>query len=263
MKTRWILLVSVFLSVMIVNSVYAEYVYRWGKKPYDNFNNSAVIDTTKWVIDDTAASITIENGRAKFVHDGPANDSAWLIVKRSPLNVWGIRATVTFQSCQFSDPTKRDVRARVAGTIGFEAPTLTDEIWSHLIVEPYYKNGNIPYIYGNASILDLTLPETDPNYWVEDLFWGRFPYENGMVPEDIMGVPLIVTMTWRTGNTGYVSYTVAYAGNMTYKWGATVPVRKITDPTKVLVGIGTRSPSGAGTCTVYFDDVYILRRYSY
>jgi hypothetical protein len=120
------------------------------------------------------------------------------------------------------------------------------------------NNGDTPRIYGNTTVLDLTLAETDPNFMVEDLFWGRFPFEIGMVAEDVMGVPLVMTMQWTSG---YVKYSVAYEGMITYKWNPTYVVKKIKDPAMAMIGIGTRSPSGAGPCTVYFDDVYVLRRY--
>ena len=79
---------------------------------YDDFN-SGQIDPQKWEIDDSSATITVENGRAKFVHKEEfANDSSWLLVTQNSKTLKGIKATITVESCS------GDVRARLASFIG-------------------------------------------------------------------------------------------------------------------------------------------------
>ena len=254
MKTKWVLLVSVVLGVMIVNSVYAQ-TYRWVK--YDDFN-SGVINPNKWTIDDSSAEITIEGGRAKFLHlaDHP-NDPAWLRVKKGIVNVWGIKTTIEFEGCNFADPEKRDIRAILGGNMGTEVTNPGNLAFSSLTLMPYYW-GPFPRLYGTVAVV----PVDDPtNGWLYDLFSGNFFYENGMLPEDIMGVPYTFTMKWTASS---VRYSVAGQGKITYQFDQShfvSPISNTTGPVEPFAGIGTRSNSGAGPCTVYFDDVYVLRKY--
>jgi hypothetical protein len=252
MKTRWWLFVLVFLGVFIANSAYAQ-TYIW--KKYDDFS-SGVIDITKWDIDDSSATITIENGRAKFVHNpGFANDSAWLKVIKKNTNIWGIKATVEFESCNFADPTERDVRARIGANIGTEAATPTNRVYAALNLEPYYNNGDSPKLHGFINVWD-TIP--NPDVSVRDIFSCNFPREDGAVPADFIGIPFTITQEWTAKS---VKFTVLDQGKATYNYDKTYKVKPITDPDMVLVGIGTSSNSGGGTCTIYFDDVYVLRKY--
>lgn len=251
MKTRWGLFVLIFLGVLIANSVYAQ-TYVW--KPYDNFN-SGVIDPNKWDIDDSSATITIENGMAKFVHNpGFDGDSAWLKIKKKITNVWGIKAKIEFESCDFANPDERDVRARVGANVGVEAATLTNRVWSSLGLEPYYNNGDSPRLYGYINVWDTT---QSPEVLVTDIFSGTFPRENGEAPGDVIGIPFIIIEEWTAKS---VKFTVVNEGKATYNYASTYKVIPIKDPTKAFVGIGTLSASGAGTCTVYFDDVWVLRK---
>jgi len=252
MKTRWGFLILFFLGVLIANSVYAQ-TYVW--KPYDNFS-SGVIDPNKWDIDDSSATITIDNERAKFVHNpGFDNDSAWLKIKKNITNVWGIKATVEFESCNFVNPANRDVRARVGANIGAEAATPTNRVYAALNLEPYYNNGDSPRLYGSINVWDTTV---NPDVLIIDIFSGNFSRENGAIAGDVIGIPFTITQEWTAKA---VKFTVASEGKATYNYEKTYKVKPITDPNKALVGIGTNSASGGGTCTVYFDDVYVLRKY--
>ena len=89
-------------------------------------------------------------------------------------------------------------------------------------------------------------------------FWGELYNVNGGLPQDIMETPYIVTMGWNLSVPQSVTYTVSGRGKIKYNLDKTLlKVTKITDPTKTILGIGTRSDSGGGVCTVYFDDVYL------
>jgi hypothetical protein len=254
MKTRWILFIVAFLGVMIANSISAQ-TYIW--KKYDDFN-SGVINPDKWLIDNSCASISIENGRVKFEHlYGFLNDSAWLAVKKNISKVRGIRATVTFDSCTFTDPTLRDVRGRIATSLGTDSQNPDYFLFSEISIEPYYDNMDNPTIY--TSIARLDVPNN--NAWIDSPLWAEFYNVNGAVPENIMGAPFIVAMEWNLSVPQSLTSTVSGLGKIKYNWEKTLKVIKTTDPTKILLGIGTRSDSGGGECTVYFDDVYL--KYAY
>jgi hypothetical protein len=244
-------LVSISLGVMIVNSVYAQ-TYVW--KKYDDFN-SGVIDTNKWDIDNSSATISIENGKAKFVHNpGFPGDNAWLEIKKGITNVWGIKATIQFESCTAPAPDYTDVRARVGANIGVEAVTPTNRVWASLGIEPYYNNDTYPRFYGYIQVYD-TIPS--PDQLITYLFYAYFPREIGEIPDDVIGIPFTITEEWTVKS---LKFTVVNKGKATYNYDKTYIVKPITDATKALVGIGTQSDSGLGTCTVYFDDVYVLRK---
>ena len=106
MKKTLISLFVIGIITLFTAGAYAEWVL------YDNFD-SEEINLNKWDIDDSSADIFIEDGRVKFEHgDGTAGDSSWLIFKKCPETIVGIRATVTVES------TSGDVRARVGGPLG-------------------------------------------------------------------------------------------------------------------------------------------------
>jgi len=130
--------------VVIVSSVSAQ-TYVW--KKYDDFS-SGVINPDRWWIDNSSAFISIENGRMKFEHQpGYPNDSAWLGVNKKLSKVIGIRATMTFDSCTFSDPTLRDVRARISTFLGVDSQNPDDVVMSEIGIEPYLDNMDNPTIY--------------------------------------------------------------------------------------------------------------------
>ena len=251
MKTRWIVFVAVVLGVMIVNSVSAQ-TYVW--KKYDDFN-SGVIDPQKWDIDSSSATISIENGKAKFVHNpGFPGDNAWLEINKGITNVWGIKATIQFESCTAPAPDYTDVRARFGAIIGMEAANPTNRIWASLGIEPYYQNNTYPRLYGFIDVFHL-IPS--PDELITYLFDSYFPRETGEVPNDVIGIPLTITEQWTAKS---VKFTVTNKGKITYNYDKTYKVKPITVAAQAFVGIGTLSDSGLGTCTVYFDDVYVLRK---
>lgn len=190
---------------------------------YDDFN-SGEIDPKKWEIDDSSATITVENGRLKFVHkEGYSGDSSWLSVTQNPEAVKGLKATITIESCT------GDVISRIAGFIGKSGE---DHIWSALIISP------------DRQYISSSLPVLGPGYvFKNDFFWGHF--RNDL---SALGSPYTLSMILKLDR---AVFAVDNQGELEF-----VFPRKLTpdDPFK---GIGTRSDSGNGTCTVYFDDVYI------
>ena len=98
-----------------------------GWELYDNFSSGA-IDTQRWIIDDSSATISVENERAKFIHQsGHLNDSSYLVFNQNPENMLGIKADVFIESCS------GDVRTRIAGYAGKVGE---NHVWSGLQLQP-------------------------------------------------------------------------------------------------------------------------------
>jgi len=205
-----------------------------GWKLYDNFN-SGVIDPNRWTIDSSSADISVEGGRAKFVHiEGHPADSAWLGIKIAPEKLRGIKAKVTVESCT---PLPTDVRARIGGLIGMMDD---DYVWNQLGLEGGISS---PRISGGLAVLG------DPPYYpfLYDLLYAHF-----MRPVGIIGHTFTITMTFSRDE---FEYKVSGLGEIEYE----LPENLSPTTDQHFKGIGTRSESGVGSCVVYFDDVYIRR----
>ena len=196
---------------------------------YDDFN-SGQIDEKKWEIDDSSATITVENGRAKFVHkEGFANDSSWLFVTQNLKTLKGIKATITVESCS------GDVRARLGSFIG--------KIGDDYVFTQHQIRANRDYISASLPILG---PAPDYEY-KHDYFWGQFKS-----PLEFIGVPFTMSMVL---SRDHANYGVEGQGELEFSFP-----NRLSPTDDFFKGFGTRSSSGVGTCTVYFDDVYILRQ---
>ena len=198
---------------------------------YDDFNSGSSFDPQKWEVDESSAMITVENGRAKFVHQsGNAGDSSYLLLINSPKTITGIKATVTVASCS----GEGDVRARIASFIG--------KIGDDYIYSEHAIRADRTYI---SSALPRLGPAPDFQYKY-DYFWGHFKN-----PLNYIGLPFTMsTVLYRD----HAEYEVEGQGAIEFSFPETL------GPTDdYFKGIGTRSNSGVGTCTVYFDDVYIKR----
>lgn len=241
------LVVATLVFSMASVPAYAEW------KLYDDFN-SGIIDEDKWARSGGTADITIENGMVKFVHSGPGSGSTWLLPNIDRQKIKGIKATIIFDSCTSDcspdDECPKDVRGRIGSFIGTEKLNPEYFILTEMCLEPYFENRNTPRLFGQVVRLDYPKGLA----WVDTPYWGCFLHENGILPGDVMGVPYTFTMEWtRVG----VKYEVEGGGKAQYRWEKTLNIERIRDPNKAFVGIGTRSDSGSGPCTVYFDDVYL------
>lgn len=198
---------------------------------YDNFN-SGEIDTNLWTKNENSASISIEGDRTKFAHlSNKANISSWLVFKKDPETIKGIKVKVTVESCT------GDVRARIGSFIG---KADSDYVWDELNLQAGIQS---PRIYGNLSMLG-PLPNLPFLY---NLFYGEF-----IRPLVIIGNTFTITMTFSDNK---VTYEVDDLGEIEHK----LPEDLSPLTENYFKGIGTRSTNGDGPCVVYFDDVYILR----
>lgn len=190
---------------------------------YDNFD-SGTIDPNKWDIEDSSATISIENGKAKFVHNsGFPGDSSYLLFKTP---VKAIRATIYVESCT------GDVRARLLGInwldkVGYE------------IIQCIFTSSNDNSIYhycGAWDPVNLVI--------MYELLDAAFPN-----PILIVGGTYTVEVNF---SSDLMYGAVDGLGKVFYK--PEVPLFPTSGP---FFGIGTRSTLGDGPCTVYFDDVYV------
>jgi len=213
----------IILSIGLPVSVYA------GWELYDNFNTQS-FDQQKWWVGSGSAIISIDNGRAKFVHQpNHPNQSTYLSIKQDPDSVVGVRAKVNFESCT------GDVRARIGGYPGSIGE---NNIWSGLQLQPSQAR-----IYSN-----LGLEGPMPAYtWFYDIWYGHFAK-----PIDIIGKTYDISMLFLGDK---ILYEVIGLGKITYNYES-----EISPPANSFKGVGTRSTNGDGPCTVYFDDVYVYRK---
>ena len=228
MKKTLISLFVIGIITLFTAGAYAEWVL------YDNFD-SEEINLNKWDIDDSSADISIYDGKAMFVHNGPPGDSSWLSFKKCPETIVGIRVTVTVES------TSGDVRARIGGPLG----TVGEEyyyVWGSLAIRD--KDGD-PRIFGCSNVLDQ-----DNNYeWLYDFQYAQFKK-----PIELTGNTFTITMTYDRNKKKLV-YEVDGLGKSIFK----LP-EKLSGPREYFKGIGTRSNNEEGSCVAYFDDVYVLRK---
>jgi len=225
-------IVIIVASFFFYSNVYAQS----GWELYDDFS-AASIDTQKWSVDDSSATITIENGRAKFVHNaGNPIDISFLSILDSPETIAGVKATVNVDSCVGGD----EVRIRITGFVGKLGNNF---IFKSLELRPYQDR-----IVAGAHILS-----PPPNFdFVKEYFYGEF---NDPVNMNIIGSTYTLSTTNSLRGANYV---VVGQGELEYSFPDNLkPILPVEDN---FSGIGTWSQSGVGTCTAYFDDVYIMRK---
>jgi len=199
-----------------------------GWELYDDFSSPG-IDTQRWDIDNTSAAISNDNGRAKFVHlSGNANDSAYLLFNQTPETIIGIKADVFIESCT------GDVRTRLTGHSGNIGE---NHVWSAVQLEPGKQR-----IYTSANI-----EGPPPEYTlVQELFYAQFER-----PLTVTGVPFNLAIEFSSDK---ITYEVDGHGKIAYKYATA-----IAPSGNNFKAIGTRSTLGQGPCTVYFDNVEVLR----
>jgi hypothetical protein len=197
------------ITVVVAISLASVEVYA-GWELYDDFN-SGVIDTTRWDIDESSATIIPVFGAVGFVHNpGFPRDSSWLSFKQSPETIKAVLVTVMVQSCT------GDVHGRIGGWNGKVGG---DYVWNHFSLRASEER-----IAGG-----LVLLEAGTFDWLYDLYWAMFKY-----PLDIIGNPFTIATTFSDPQN--VTYYAAGLGLHTIKIFETV------SPTDDhFKGIGTRS----------------------
>jgi hypothetical protein len=234
MKKSLIFIISISFILSLSSTVSAAW------ELYDNFNSGA-IDTQKWSIDDSSATISIENGEAKFVHNsGHPNDSSWLQIIDNPQNIIGIRTKIRVQSCT------GDVRGRAGGWVGKIGENL---LWSG--IRAMSDEGRISFY--------VSLNTPGPSYeLIYQLLFGSFHY-NWDNPLDIIGKTFILEWMFTPNEVKFKTDDVTGETNSYGEIVFKYPER-VSPNEDSFKGIGTRSGAGNGPCTIYFDDVYVYRQ---
>jgi hypothetical protein len=228
MKNSLVFIISISLIFSLSSTVNAGWVL------YDDFNSGTTIDTQKWSIDDSSATISIESGEAKFVHNsGYPNDSSWLGIIDNPQNIIGIRTKIRVQLCN------GDVRGRAGGWVGKIGENY---LWSTIRIRSDERRVSF--------FVDLNTPS--PYDYLYTLFYGAFHYNWDNPLDIIIGKTFI--LEWMFTPEGVTGKTDSY-GEMIFKYP-----ERVSPNEDSFKGIGTRSSAGDGPCIIYFDDVYVYRQ---
>ena len=215
----------IFVVAVLIFGVSVAIPAHAGWALYDDFESGS-IDPTKWNIDDSSATISIEGGQAKFVHQqGHAEDPSYLLLKPTQ-SVKAIRAKLRVESCS------GDVRVRVKGNKWVDDQGY--EMYQQLAADA--QNQTIHYYCGALDKVNSV-----DQY---ELFYGQF-YRPIPVLGQTYSVEISFTDNWLRAS-------VDGLGDLFFHAGASWTERE--DP---FYGIGTKSVNGDGPCTAYFDDVYV------
>jgi hypothetical protein len=230
MKNSLLFIIVISLILSLSSTV------RAGWQLYDDFNSGTTIDTQKWSIDDSSATISIVSGEAKFVHNsGFPNDSSWLQIIDNPQSIIGIRTKIRVESCT------GDVWGRAGGWVGKIGE---NPLWSAISTD-----SDEGYISFNV---ELNTPS--PNYdSIYSLFWVAF-HAVWDTPRDITGKTF--TLEWIFTPNDITGKTDS-DGEIVFKYP-----ERVLPYADSFKGIGTRSRLGNGPCTIYFDDVYVYKQTS-
>ncbi len=244
---RPLAIMTVVLFLCFPLTSFAEWVL------YDNFS-SGEINANKWNQDISGLTgpIVVENGAAKFIQNKEIiNDSSWLIFKKSPEKIKAVRARVKIASNQ------TNVFCRIGGYMGEDQDG--NLLWNQIRLRSYKNDAEDYYqaVEFSASFLDAD----DTNVTLQDLVTGGFKrplsgtYEE---PDDLTGEWITLEIHF-TRNA--LTYGVVNFNNWITSPIVTGEVKKITNPDFIFKGIGVRAANTAEpgqTCTVYFDNVWVL-----
>ena len=245
MKKTLISLFVIGIITLFTAGAYAEW------KLYDDFENYTdiqdMIDSGKWNIsedDQAIANFTIEDGRLKIEHlAGNPNDSAWAQIIKKPHKWTGIKATIEVESWD------GDARARISAEVGTLKENPDHLVWVTMRLHNSWSESLqdfVPSVNGFASVLDV------PNdwEWQYDIFYTNL----GWNKQAIIGVPHKLVATFNPNSIKFKVKEPDTLGQVKYEF--TEKIDELEEPFR---GIGTRTGDNAGTCVVYFDDVYVLR----
>lgn len=194
---------------------------------YDNFEGGS-IDPAKWDVDDSSAVITVEGGRAKFVHQpGFPGDNSYLIFK-TQREIRGISATVRVEGCS------GDVRGRLM--INKWVDGQGNQVYMQINAQ---AQSSLLYAHSGYYNPDTTLDTTR--------YYGRF-----MSNIPIEGVDHRLTLVVTN------KFFQATADDLGWMLFSSPQAESLSLKEEPFYGIGTRSSNGDSPCTVYFDDVYVL-----
>jgi hypothetical protein len=197
------------------------------------FRNRGYIDPEKWDIDDSSATITIDNGKARFDHDlNKPDDSSWLIFKKYPERIRAVMVTI-----RVAEPggDEADLAGRVAGWVG------RDSDGNYLFNQLRVRNS-----YERIDCWAGALETTSSQDFVYEAFFAFFER-----PIPIVNKNYAVTMYFSPYE---LKFSASKLGTISHK----LP-KSLYKSDDFFKGIGTRSfTATTGTGVVYFDNVYVM-----
>ena len=215
----------VIVSLAIITMLPAQGYARWVL--YDDFEEDE-INTELWDVIERTATISIENGKAKFIHNSTQpNVANWLAFK-NPDQIKAVRVTVRVDS----DPCG-DVRSRIGGAAWEDNEG--NYLWQIIQIRDQYERieGWIgAYTLGDALAYTL--------------FYPQFRY-----PIDIKGKDFTIEIYF---GKRMIEFKVLGLGSTIF-----IPQQRLFRYDAPFKGIGTRN-GFFENCdfTVYFDDVYVI-----
>lgn len=218
----------VILSVMILTLGSPMYSSAAGWELYDDFS-SGTLDPQKWNNTSTVSTITVQNRKVRIIHlAGHPEKSGYLKMVQDPEIILGIKAAITISSCP------GDVRTRIAGNAGKIGE---NHIFSQITLQPGF---NRIYSY---SALEGPPPDYSSPY---DLYRVNFK-----TPLDLIGNTYTASIIFLDDR---IVSEIDGLGKTTYTYATDIDAES-----NFFRAIGTKSTNGDGPCTVYIDDVYVLR----
>jgi hypothetical protein len=212
---------------------------------YDNFDDgSGIINPNRWDIQNgDNIIITNDGGRAKFEHNTNSGtpNSAYLIFNQSPESIKAIRLNLSVMGQV--ENCGGDFRAIIGGWLGkSDNTTIYPPYFWHEMSLEIDKKAISGRIYNSPDDFDE----------VYELFWGKLWTEPHLIYENVYYVT--ISFLKENGVTYSMEDLHEHRGTVTY----TLPMN-ILPTDNHFKGIGTISESGNGHCTVFVDDVEVLR----
>ena len=195
---------------------------------YDDFSSGA-LDAQKWDNRSTVSTVTVENQKLKIIHlRGHPDKSGYLNLIQNPENILGIKAAITISSCT------GDVRIRI---VGYAGKIGEYHIFSQVTLQPGFER-----IYSYGALEGPPPDYTSPN----DLYRVNF-----QTPLNLTGNTYTASIIFSNDS---ITNEIDGLGKIIYKYATDIEAA-----TNFFKAIGTKSTNGDGPCTVYIDDVYVLR----
>lgn len=190
--------------------------------------NSGSISAARWDVDTSGGTVSVVDGKAKFVHSNPTGRVRLFF--KNQTSIKGVKAKV------YIEEYSNDFRARIGGYVALTPEG--DLAWQEIIVTPEIKKISSSVVADDAVTHDQLV---------------QYFYTTFTNPSTLLGQWFAISVAYPNPN----RYTYSVTGQGKYTF--TLPAGTLVEGGQADLHIGTRSSDGTGTGTVYFDNVYILK----
>jgi hypothetical protein len=242
----------IFLAVMFVFFSGVTWSQAGGWELYDDFDAyddlDDMLDSGKWNIspsDRAIADFSIENGMLKIVHlTSNPNDSVWAQLVKGTRKIKGIKVKVLITKWE------EEARARIGAEVGDLEENSAYRVWYAMELRNRWNDYESDYVGSVVGYASVEEPDAGWD-WKYDIFYTNLGYNK----QPIVGVShTLIAMFEKDGIQYNVRKPTSY-GRVEYEFTEEI-IDTINKPFR---GIGTRTSSAGGTCTVYFDKVKVYR----